>query len=77
MEIFEPSNARVSDAPAMTPRQRLVVTLLLGTNVMLSADFSILNIALPEVGQAVGLNVSQFPFWPAFISPLRRMSPSR
>src|ERR1700746_3503141 len=42
---------------AMTARQRLIVMLLLGANFMLSADFSILNIALPVVGRAVGLDV--------------------
>jgi len=41
----------------MTARQRLIVVLLLGANFMLSADFSILNIALPVVGEAVGLGV--------------------
>lgn len=46
----------------MTPNQRLIVVLLLGANFMLSADFSILNIALPEVGQAVGLEVNEFPW---------------
>ena len=29
---------------------------------MLSADFSILNIALPVVGEAVGLNVNTLPW---------------
>src|ERR1700746_329988 len=47
---------------AMTARQRLIVMLLLGANFMLSADFSILNIALPEVGRAVGLNVDNLPW---------------
>jgi len=46
----------------MTARQRLIVVLLLGTNFMLSVDFSILNIALPEVGRAVGLDVADFPW---------------
>ncbi|WP_322104074.1 MFS transporter [Paraburkholderia sp. J41] len=46
----------------MTRRQRLVIVLLLGANFMLSADFSILNVALPEVGRAVGLKVSDFPW---------------
>ena len=36
--------------------------LLLGTNFMLSVDFSILNIALPEVGRAVGLDLANFPW---------------
>jgi MFS family permease len=45
-----------------TARQRLIVILLLGANFMLSADFSILNIALPVVGEAVGLNVNNLPW---------------
>ena len=57
-EIIE---ARTSEI-AMTARQRLIVVLLLGTNFMLSVDFSILNIALPEVGRAVGLNLAEFPW---------------
>jgi MFS family permease len=46
----------------MTIRQRLTVVLLLGANFMLSADFSILNIALPAVGEAVDLDVSNLPW---------------
>lgn len=45
--------------PPMTGRQWLVVVLLLGTGFMLSVDFSILNVALPVVGDAVGLPFSQ------------------
>jgi MFS family permease len=62
MEIPELIQDRGTIAPPMTARQRLIVLLLLGANFMLSADFSILNIALPEVGQAVGLKVSEFPW---------------
>jgi MFS family permease len=51
-----------SEVPAMTARQRLIVVLLLGANFMLSADFSILNIALPVVGKAVGLRVDNLPW---------------
>jgi MFS family permease len=43
----------------MTGRQWLVVLLLLGTSFMLSVDFSILNVAMPQVGDAVGLPFSQ------------------
>jgi len=43
----------------MTGRQWLVVLLLLGTGFMLSVDFSILNVAMPEVGEAVGLPFAQ------------------
>jgi MFS family permease len=46
----------------MTARQRVIVVLLLDANFMLSADFSILNIALPVVGAAVGLDVSNLPW---------------
>ena len=53
---------RANEVPAMTARQRLIVVLLLGANFMLSADFSILNIALPVVGEAVGLNVDNLPW---------------
>jgi MFS family permease len=53
---------RPNEVPAMTARQRLIVVLLLGANFMLSADFSILNIALPVVGEAVGLNVKNLPW---------------
>jgi MFS family permease len=51
-----------SEVPAMTARQRLIVVLLLGANFMLSADFSILNIALPVIGKAVGLRVDNLPW---------------
>jgi MFS family permease len=43
----------------MTGQQWLVALLLLGTSFMLSVDFSILNVAMPEVGDAVGLPFSQ------------------
>jgi MFS family permease len=47
------------DAQAkMTSRQRLIVFLLLGTQFMLSVDYSILNVALPHVGAGVGLGFS-------------------
>jgi len=46
----------------MTARQRLIVVLLLGTNFMLSADFSITNVALPVIGKAVGLDVDGLPW---------------
>src|SRR6185312_16660565 len=57
-----PIEARVDAKVAMTGRQQLIAVLLLGTNFMLSVDFSILNIALPEVGRAVGLDVADFPW---------------
>ncbi|HTO45635.1 MAG TPA: MFS transporter [Burkholderiales bacterium] len=49
---------RAEGTIAMTARQRLIAVLLLGSNFMLSVDFSILNIALPEVGRAIGLDLA-------------------
>ena len=46
----------------MTRRQRLIVLLLLGAGFMLAVDISILNVALPQVGAAVGLGLSQLPW---------------
>jgi MFS family permease len=62
MATSEAIEARASATIAMTARQRLTAVLLLGTNFMLSVDFSILNIALPEVGRAVGLDLADFPW---------------
>src|ERR1700748_2365850 len=52
----------VNEVPVMTAPQRLIVVLLLGANFMMSADFSVLNIALPAVGEAVGLGVNNLPW---------------
>ncbi|MFD1050453.1 hypothetical protein ACFQ1S_35470 [Kibdelosporangium lantanae] len=41
-----------------TPRQRAVLLVLLGAGFMLSVDFSILNVALPEIGAGVSLDVA-------------------
>jgi len=50
-------------APAkITGRQWLTVLLLLGTGFMLSVDFSILNVALPQVGAAVGIQFADLPW---------------
>jgi MFS family permease len=62
MTTSETIRARANEVPAMTARQRLIVVLLLGASFMMSADFSILNIALPVVGEAVGLGVNHLPW---------------
>src|SRR5215467_11085966 len=62
MLTSETIEERSSETLATTARQRLIVVLLLGANFMLSADFSILNIALPVVGEAVGLSVDNLPW---------------
>ncbi|MQY05361.1 Multidrug resistance protein Stp [Actinomadura sp. RB68] len=41
----------------MTARQKLVLTLLLGAQFMLAIDFSILNVALPVVGEGLGFGL--------------------
>lgn len=52
-----------ADIPArITGRQRLIMFLLLGASFMLAADFSVLNVALPQVGAAVGLELSLLPW---------------
>src|SRR5262245_251783 len=62
MTTSETIEGRPNEALTMTTRQRLIILLLLGTNFMLSADFSILNVALPLVGKAVGLGVDDLPW---------------
>lgn len=47
---------------AFTRRERLLLLLLLGAGFMVSLDFSILNVALPQVGRGVGLTVRQYPW---------------
>ncbi|NUS71833.1 MAG: MFS transporter [Corynebacteriales bacterium] len=41
----------------MTPRQKLVLTLLLAAQFMLAVDFSILNVALPAIGEGLRFSV--------------------
>ncbi|WP_103515544.1 MFS transporter [Streptomyces sp. SM10] len=57
-----------STAPATTPprtppvrmtgRQKLVLALLLGAQFMIAVDFSILNVALPAVGEGLGFSLA-------------------
>ncbi|MEU1510293.1 MFS transporter [Kitasatospora sp. NPDC005748] len=56
--------ATLSEAPAlprtpagMTGRQRLVLVVLLAAQFMLAVDFSILNVALPVIGQGLGFGL--------------------
>ncbi|MFB7527679.1 MFS transporter [Streptomyces sp. NPDC056178] len=43
----------------MTGRQKLVLVLLLGAQFMIAVDFSILNVALPVVGEGLGFPLSR------------------
>jgi MFS family permease len=58
----EESSANGGAPAAMTGRQWLTVMLLLGTGFMLSVDFSILNVAMPQVGAAVGIGLADLPW---------------
>ena len=49
-------------SPRFDSRQRLVLFVLLGAGFMLSVDFSILNVALPEAGAGVGLGLTGLPW---------------
>lgn len=49
-------------ATGLTRRERLVLFVLLGAGFTLSVDFSILNVALPEVGAGVGLGLTGLPW---------------
>ncbi|MET7306071.1 MFS transporter [Streptomyces sp. NPDC005571] len=42
----------------MTGRQKLVLALLLGAQFMIAVDFSILNVALPAVGEGLGFSLA-------------------
>ncbi|MEU6125601.1 MFS transporter [Streptomyces sp. NPDC047123] len=42
-----------------TPRQKLLLTLLLGSQFMVAVDFSILNVALPVVGEGLGFPLAR------------------
>ncbi|WP_201295038.1 MULTISPECIES: MFS transporter [unclassified Nocardiopsis] len=43
-------------SPTMTPRQVAVLVVLLASQFLMAADFSILNVALPRVGLELGFN---------------------
>ncbi|HEX7291142.1 MAG TPA: MFS transporter [Conexibacter sp.] len=54
--------ASMTPRPRFDARQRLIMLLLLGAGFMLSVDFSILNVALPDVGAGVGLDLRDLPW---------------
>lgn len=53
-------NSNSQKAPRFTKKQRLILLTLLGASFLFSVDFSILNVGLPQIGQGVGMNLSQF-----------------
>jgi MFS family permease len=48
--------------PRFDARQRAILFVLLSAGFMLSIDFSILNVALPQAGAGIGLGVSELPW---------------
>ncbi|MEV5978680.1 MFS transporter [Streptomyces sp. NPDC052114] len=54
MAAVDTRGAGTGPAVRMTPRQKLVLALLLGSQFMIAVDFSILNVALPVVGEGLG-----------------------
>ncbi|WP_405536135.1 MFS transporter [Streptomyces sp. NBC_00075] len=52
------SGTAVGPAPTvLTPRLRLVLVLMLASQFMLAVDFSILNVALPVIGESLGFSL--------------------
>ncbi|MER6160014.1 MFS transporter [Streptomyces sp. NPDC001868] len=51
-----PDTAARPATPALTPRLRLTLVVLLAAQFMLAVDFSILNVALPVIGEGVGFS---------------------
>src|SRR5262249_35880951 len=56
------ATVETSSPARFSSRQRAVLLVLLGAGFMLSVDFSILNVALPQVGAGVGLDVTGLPW---------------
>ncbi|MFD0684004.1 MFS transporter [Actinomadura fibrosa] len=51
------TTAAVAAPGRMSSRHKLILTLLLGAQFMLAIDFSILNVALPAVGEGLGFSL--------------------
>lgn len=61
MSVTDPDTAGTAVGPApavLTPRLRLVLVLLLAAQFMLAVDFSILNVALPVIGEGLGFSLA-------------------
>jgi MFS family permease len=46
----------------MTPRQKLILSLLIGAQFMLAVDFSVVAVALPMIGDDVGFTTNDLPW---------------
>ncbi|MBN3929141.1 MFS transporter [Streptomyces verrucosisporus] len=61
MSVIDRAGARPAEEPPptrLTPRLRLVLVLLLAAQFMLAVDFSILNVALPVIGEGLGFQLA-------------------
>ncbi|OSC69986.1 MFS transporter [Streptomyces sp. BF-3] len=54
----DPATGPLLTAPRMSGHQKLVLALLLGSQFMIAVDFSILNVALPVVGEGLGFSLA-------------------
>jgi MFS family permease len=54
--------ADTSSPPLFSGRQRVILLVLLGASFLFAADYSILNVALPQVGSGVGLGETGMPW---------------
>ncbi|WP_442802305.1 MFS transporter [Streptomyces sp. CB02613] len=54
----DPTPRPLLTAPRMSGHQKLVLALLLGSQFMIAVDFSILNVALPVVGEGLGFSLA-------------------
>ncbi len=59
MTAFQDSLPDAAEEQRMTRRQKLTLTVLLGTQFMLAADFSILNVAAPRIGSSLHFPLSE------------------
>ncbi len=59
----DPAPGRSATSPRMSSRQKLVLALLLGSQFMIAVDFSILNVALPVVGEGLGFSLAGETGW--------------
>ena len=67
LPVVRKAGAWVSTRPAstvveVTTKQKLILTLLLGSQFMLSIDFSILNVALPAIGRDLHMSAAALPW---------------
>ncbi|MFC8511878.1 MFS transporter [Streptomyces sp. NPDC057257] len=58
MTAIDPRAPGTTAPAALTPRLRLVLVLLLAAQFMLAVDFSILNVALPVIGDGLGFSLA-------------------